>query len=214
MHVSRDIHHGGGNEPDSVINARARAARATAARTTGGASYNDAFNKRVSSVKFCGKRLLTNFLPEITSPLEQEDALGHRLYVAGVVPQQYIYCELCNAYTGVRAQNLMTRCRGQRYRSQAVNRLRKGRHPEDDTDLATQPRRLTRMDVGADIWNGNPPCELERDCEGTRSELCSATPNMDAGVVHNSAGTHPQHLLSSLSTSCGDTEGTRSNLYS
>ena len=73
---TQDIHHDGGNVTDSVINARARAARATAARTTGGASYNDAFNKRVSSVKFCGKRLLTNFLPEITSPLEQEDALG------------------------------------------------------------------------------------------------------------------------------------------
>ena len=57
------------------------------------------------------------------------------------------------------------------------------------------------MDVGADIWNGYPSCEFEHDCEGTRSELCSATPSMDAGVVHNSAGTHPQqHLLSSSVT--------------
>ena len=78
--------------------------------------------------------------------------MGHRFFVVGLIPQQYIYCELRNAYSGVRAQNLVRQCQGRRYYSLAVDRLKNAMHPDDSTNLATQPRRLTRMDVGSDIW--------------------------------------------------------------
>ena len=72
--------------------------------------------------------------------------------MVGLIPQQYIYCELCNAYSATRAQNLVKQCQGRRYYSRAVDRLMRGVHPEHDTDLCTQPRRLTRNDVGTDYW--------------------------------------------------------------
>ena len=62
-----------------------------------------------------GKRIVTSADPEISQPLSQEEAFGHRLYVTGLFPAQYIYCECCNAYTGTRAQNLMKRCKGMTY---------------------------------------------------------------------------------------------------
>ena len=70
------------------------------------------------------------------------------------MPLQYFYCEKCNAYTGTCAQNLLTQCKGRVYPSRAVNRRREGKHPDTGVDLDTLPRRITRRDVGLDIWNG------------------------------------------------------------
>ena len=56
----------------------------------------------------------------------------------------------------MRAQNLMKPCTGYRYPSRAVNRLREGKHPITGVHLETLPRRVTRRDVGNDLWCGDP----------------------------------------------------------
>ena len=92
---------------------------------------------------------------EYSEPLSQEDAMGHRLYIAGLYPNQYIWCEACNSYTGTRAQKLLRPCTRIRHPSRAIGRLRCGNNPDDDTPLATLPRRVTRRDVGTDVWIGS-----------------------------------------------------------
>ena len=57
------------------------------------------------------------------------------------------------------------------YQSRAVNRLREGKHPVDGTMLCTLPRRITRLDVGLDIWNGEcMPC-MGVYCENADRDL-------------------------------------------
>ena len=134
------------------IHQRAKAIRKAAMSTLEGARYTEKYLASCGRGGILGKRLLTWLVPEAYMPLPQEEALGHTLYVVGLIPQQYIFCELCNAYSGDRAQNLLRCCLGKRYESQAVARLRRGVHPAHATDLMTQPRRLTRCDVGTDFW--------------------------------------------------------------
>ena len=137
----------------------AKAARKAASCTLQGAKYNDAFDQNVSRCRVLpnmGKRLVTNSVPEFARPLTQDEACGHQIHVVGLLPLQYFYCDKCNAYTGRRAQNLLKHCKGRSYPSRAANRLREGKHPDTGVDLDTAPRRVTRKDVGLDIWNGDP----------------------------------------------------------
>lgn len=76
-----------------------------------------------------------------------------------------MYCQDCNAYTGTRAVNLMKACKGYKYPSRAVNRLKESRHPDDGTLLAIQPRRIIRKDVGYHVWNGDIGPSTESFCE-------------------------------------------------
>ena len=148
-----------GMSPEDRELALAKAVKAATARTIVGSRYNECFDKTVSSSDILGKRLITSVSPEISQPLSQDEAMGHRLFVVGLVPRQFIYCECCHAYTGVRAQNLLRKCKGATYPSRAVRRLSEGVHPDDGTPLCTLPRRLTRLDVGLDVWTGDClPC--------------------------------------------------------
>ena len=146
------------------------AVRAAAKRTMVGAAYSDSFSKTATSKKYLGKRVHTNIVPEILQPLRKEEAFGHTLHVVGLHPRQYIYCQDCNAYTGVRAVNLMKECKEYTYPSRAVNRLREGRHPDDATMLATQPRRIIRKDVGYHVWNGDIGPSADTFCESVDPE--------------------------------------------
>ena len=97
---TQDNHH---DEVTAIANdncAKARVARAAAARTMDGASFNELHNKRVSSAKLHGQRVHTNCIPEWTAPVIQEEALGHRLYVVGLMPRQFIYCEILHCLYG------------------------------------------------------------------------------------------------------------------
>ena len=151
-----DLHSDGHNGDESVDTRLACAVRKAAGSTMVGAKYNEGFDRNVSRSKIMGKRILTRSVPEYARPLSQEDAYGHQLYVTGLLPTQYFYCEKCSAYTGMRAQNLMKPCTGYRYPSRAVNRLREGKHPITGVHLETLPRRVTRRDVGNDLWCGDP----------------------------------------------------------
>ena len=177
-----DIHHDVHVVDDPSVLKLAKAVRAATASTMIGVKYNDAFDKTFSSTKLLGKRLHTNGVPEHSQPLRQDEAYGHRLFVTGLKPHQYIYCERCHAYTGVRAQNLMRQCKGAAYPSRAFNRLLEGKHPDTGTMLSTLPRRITRRDVGLDIWNSdglpstNAYCEsMDADFASERHSGCTAT---------------------------------------
>ena len=101
----------------------------------------------------------------------------------------------------------MLECKGMHYRSQAATRLRGGRHPDDNTNLAMQPRRLTRIDVGLDIWNGTPPSQTEVDC---KSGACDDTDPDAVGVLGSTwqlADAHPCQFTSSLDNMSSITRG-------
>ena len=173
-----DINHDDARDSGvSAAERQADTARA-AARTMDGASYNERVNKQASSSTLLGQRIFTRTVPEASQRLAQEDAYGHKLYVVGLYPLQYVYCERCNAYTGTRAQNLFRKCTGMRYPSRPVNRLREGHHPDTGAMLATLPRRVTRRDAGYYVWNGNSSPEV------TRSIWCE---NSDAVPVNENA---------------------------
>ena len=128
--------------------------------------------------------------------------MGHRLYIAGLYPNQYIWCEACNSYTGTRAQKLLRTCTRIRHPSRAINRLRSGNHPDDGKLLTTLPRRVTRRDVGTEVWistNGQVPIP-----NGIPdAEVANAGTSMQAGLDHDSRtcldiGTHPSSFHSSV----------------
>ena len=85
---------------------------------------------------------------ELDLDLPANKALGHTMYVAGVRPEQYIWCELCGAYSGQRVQNLDKSCRGYKPRTQAVQRLNMSCNPTNNRPLAISKRRMTVRDVG------------------------------------------------------------------
>ena len=76
----------------------------------------------------------------------------------------------------------MRPCLGERYPSQAADRLRRGVHPGDNTDLVTQPRRLTRADGGTDAWCGG--CESGHSVDsGNGGSLDVGQPALDAALL-------------------------------
>ena len=178
----------------------ARTARAAASQTMVGAKYLDRFDTGHIHSKFYGRRILTKGVKEYFEPLSQEDAMGHRLYIAGLHPNQYIWCEACNSYTGVRAQKLLRTCTRVRHPSQAISRLRCGNNPDDGTPLATLPRRVTRRDVGTDVWCGtndgasisqdDPDCvsdsmgTLEHACVDHSRVMCHSNMTHPSSVHH------------------------------
>ena len=175
-----DIHRDDPIEDVPKVARLTSAVRAAAMRTMVGAAYSDSFNKTATSKKYLGKRVHTNVVPEILQPLKKEEAFGHTLHVVGLHPRQFVYCQDCNAYTGVRAVNLMRECKGYTYPSRAVNRLKEGRHPDDATMLATQPRRIIRKDVGYHVWNGDIGPSADTFCESVDSDHSS----MDNGCEY------------------------------
>ena len=85
---------------------------------------------------------------ELDLDLPTDKALGHTMYVAGVKPEQYIWCEMCCAYSGQRVQNLDKHCRGYKSRTQPIQRLNHSCNPTNNRPLATQKRRMTVRDAG------------------------------------------------------------------
>ena len=65
----------------------------------------------------------------------------------------------------------MKRCKGASYLSRAVSRLKEGRHPDKGTMLSTLPRRITRRDVGLDIWNDDQLPSVDSLCESSDTVL-------------------------------------------
>ena len=111
----------------------------------------DTFDNALRSAKPCNaKRVITFCRHEVDQPLQQEHAYGHRMMIAGLYPNQYVWCELCNAYTGSRAQKLTKVCTGKQRPNRAVSRLNRGLNPDDATPLVTLPRRMSRRDIGLD----------------------------------------------------------------
>ena len=86
--------------------------------------------------------------------LPQESAMGHRMYVVGMRPNQFFYCEKCGGYTGSRVQKLAAQCQHQRQISQQVMNLMNGLHPTNGMRLDTMPRRMTKRDTGHLTWCG------------------------------------------------------------
>ena len=163
---------------DNRVLDMARTARAAASRTMVGARYLDHFDAGQSQnqPRIWGRRVFTKAVNEYHEPLSQDDALGHRLFIAGLFPNQYIWCEACNSYTGVRAQKLLRKCTRIRHPSRAISRLKDGNHPDMGTPLTTLPRRVTRRDVGSDVWVGSNGQVPYPDC----------IPDTDATVVDGS----------------------------
>ena len=185
-----DIHCDDPVEDVPKIARMAGAVRAAAKRTMVGAAYSESFTKTLTSNRYLGKRVHTNTVPEILQPLRKDEAFGHTLHVVGLHPRQYIYCQDCNAYTGTRAVNLMKMCKGYSYPSRAVNRLKEGRHPDDRTLLATQPRRIIRKDVGHHVWNGEVGPSADVYCESV---------DPDHGCTLDNGGEHAKRLQEEVS---------------
>ena len=82
--------------------------------------------------------------------LNPSDAMGHLMYVAGLPPNQYFWCDRCGAHTAKRARNLTKSCPKIMRNPAVAKLLRDGKHPYDDGHplLSTMPRRLTYRDVG------------------------------------------------------------------
>ena len=70
------------------------------------------------------------------------------MYVAGVKPDQYIWCEMCGAYSGQRVQDLDKACRGYKARTQPIQRLNQSHNPRNNQPLDIQKRRMTVRDAG------------------------------------------------------------------
>lgn len=103
---------------------------------------------------------------------------------AGLRPHQYAWCERCGSYTGMRAQNLTKPCKGKLAHKRESNRLQLERNPNDNTPLATPPRRMSARDVDRDtivsiveavrtVFDEAPGVEGVRDEElHTVSQFC------------------------------------------
>ena len=107
------------------------------------------------------------YISEQCRPLPTEAALGHRMHTAGMPPNQFFWCSRCAAHTCQRARNLTKPCKGKIANPRALSRLTAGRHPYDDKNLATQPRRLSVQDVGfapkeQDTWSEDSLTGCER----------------------------------------------------
>ena len=176
----------------------AKAVRAATASTMVGVKYNDTFDKTFSSSTLLGKRLHTCGVPEHSQPLRLDEACGHRLFVTGLQPHQYIYCERCHAYTGVRAQNLMRQCKGAMYPSRAFNRLQEGKHPDTGMMLNTLPRRITRRDVGLDIWNSDDLPSADVYCESMDADLASDGHSDCTAILQERCVTLPPNSFNDL----------------
>ena len=142
-----------------------------------------------------GKRLHTSSVPEHSRPLRQDETCGHRLFVTGLKPDQYFYCERCLAYTGVRAQNLMKQCKGASYPSRACKRLQEGRHPDTGMMLSTLPRRLTRKDVGLDMWNSDDLPSASAHCESVDTDHAGNSHRDDNTALFERCVTLPPNCL-------------------
>ena len=139
------------------------------------ARYVELFHKRVHrGAVINNKRLIPYRIDsEIDQWLEPSKAMGHVMWTAGLGKSQYYWCDLCSSYTGQRAQKLTKSCDRTTRNVRAVNQLRLGINPIDNTALAVRPRRLTRRDIG-DTFLAMTPNTLSDD-EGFGSE-CSSPP--------------------------------------
>ena len=82
----------------------------------------------------------------------------------------------------MRARNLTKPCRGRIANPRALSRLTQGKHPYDEKDLATAPRRMTVDDVGyapkeRDTWSEGSVTGCERDTTPTPPEQCTGQNN-------------------------------------
>ena len=82
-------------------------------------------------------------------------------------PNQFFWCSRCAAHTCQRARNLTKPCKGKIANPRALARPTAGRHPYDDKDLSTRPRRLSVNDVGIapkeqDTWSEDSLTGCER----------------------------------------------------
>ena len=80
----------------------------------------------------------------------------------------------------MRARNLTKPCRGKVANPRALTRLANGRHPLDDKDLATLPRRLTTDDVGVvlkehETWSDDSLTGCERPLPTSHDHCASNT---------------------------------------
>ena len=120
--------------------------------------------------------------------------MGHRMKIAGLYPKHYVWCELCGAYTGNRAQKLTKHCKGWCKHSRAIKRLSLGCNPDDGTMLATPPRRMSRRDVGGDTildsWDSGPTVYGE----ASSSEQSCVLPLVDCDVDMASGYRNPSSI--------------------
>ena len=124
----------------------------------------------------------TKMKHELDIDLPAHKALGHVMYVAGIRPQQFVWCQRCCAYSGQRVQLLDKPCKGNRPRSQPFTRLDSSKHPITCTPLATQKRRMTVRDIGLTHgWDLSGSPEDTRNlyavAAGIKHSTCSDTAN-------------------------------------
>ena len=70
------------------------------------------------------------------------------MFVAGVKPAQYLWCEMRGAYSGQRVQLFDKQCKGYKPRAQPIQKLNLSRNPKTNRPLDTQKRRMTVRDAG------------------------------------------------------------------
>ena len=73
----------------------ALAAKQSAFAYEEGRRHVEELDKIASTSTFMGIRLLTKSLPEASAHLPQDEALGHRMKIVGLYPDQFLFCEIC-----------------------------------------------------------------------------------------------------------------------
>ena len=120
--------------------------------------------------------------------------MGHRMMIAGLYPKQYVWCELCGAYTGNRAQKLTKHCKGSSRHNSAIKRPPLGCNPDGGTMLATPPRRMSRRDVGGDTILDSCDLSLTVYGEASCSELPCVPQSVDCAVDLASGYRNPSSI--------------------
>ena len=109
------------------------------------------------------KALPQHFIPEKDEWLPTSMTLGHAMHTVGLFPLQYLWCEKCGAHTCERVRALKHPCKNKMGNPFVADRLTRGRHPYNDTALATATRRLTVEDIGYSP-DGNDQCGFDAPC--------------------------------------------------
>ena len=145
----------------------------------------------------------TQIRHELDLDLLATKALGHTMYVAGVKPDQYIWCEMCGAYSGQRVQNLDKMCKCYKARTQPIQRLNQSHNPRNNQPLDIQKRRMTVRDVGLrQGWDlqGSPDATENLYARPTvciDSDLHNIDRHLYAGSAQTSSPSTPHFMIAS-----------------